>query len=433
MKTSKEIPTGKFKRTGKILKAGLKVGKNYAGYYGSKLIQSKTDREKLDEQNASDIMESLLELKGGGLKIAQMLSMEKSFLPKAYADKFSLAQFSVPPLSIPLVKKTYRKYWGKNPEDIFDTFDFEASFAASIGQVHKATLNKKQLAVKIQYPGVADSIDSDLAVIKPIAYKILRLDSEDADKYFLEVKNKLIQETDYNLELENSTLMTEACSELEGYIFPKYYPELSSERIITMDWIDGQHLPEFAMSKATQQERNKIGQKIWDLFMYQIYTLNKVHADPHPGNILITQNHDVCVLDFGCIKELPADFLAPFIELTEPGALEDDTKFENLLYTLEILKDDDSVDEKEYYYSLFRDVLGLLLRPYYVETWDFSNQDFFDEITAAGEKIAKETIFSSYRINRGSEHFIYMNRTFFGLYQLMNLIGAEINVNYNGN
>jgi len=430
MKTSKQIPAGKFKRTGKILKAGLKVGKNYAGYYGSKLFQADADREKLDEQNASDIMESLLELKGGGLKIAQMLSMEKSILPKAYADQFSLAQFSVPPLSAPLVKKTFRKYWGKNPEDIFDSFDFEASFAASIGQVHRATLDNKKLAVKIQYPGVADSIDSDLAIIKPIAYKILSLDSEDADKYFLEVKNKLIEETDYALELKNSTSMTEACSKLEGYTFPKYYPELSSDRIITMDWIDGQHLPEFAESNATQEQRNKIGQKIWDLFMYQIHTLNRVHADPHPGNILITKDHKVCVLDFGCIKELPTKFLKPFIELTKAGVLEDDIKFEKLMYTLEILRKDDTLEEKEYYFTLFRDVLGLLLKPYYSETWDFSNQKYFDDITASGEKIAKETLFSSYRINRGSEHFIYMNRTFFGLYQLMNVIGAEINVNY---
>lgn len=430
MKTSKQIPAGKFKRTGKILKAGLKVGKNYAGYYGSKLFQADTAREKLDEQNASDIMESLLELKGGGLKVAQMLSMEKSLLPKAYADQFSLAQFSVPPLSAPLVKKTFRKYWGKNPEDIFDSFNSEASFAASIGQVHRATLDDKELAVKIQYPGVADSIDSDLAIIKPIAYKILRLDAEDADKYFLEVKDKLIEETDYTLELKNSTSMTEACSDLDGYIFPKYYPELSSDRIITMDWIDGLHLPEFAESNATQEQKNDIGQKIWDLFMYQIYTLNKVHADPHPGNILITKDHKVCVLDFGCIKELPADFLKPFIKLTEAGVLEDDIKFEKLLYTLEILKEDDTLEEKEYYFNLFRDVLGLLLKPYHSETWDFSNQAFFDDITASGEKIAKETLFSSYRINRGSEHFIYMNRTFFGLYQLMNVIGAEINVNY---
>lgn len=433
MKTSKEIPKGKLRRAGKILKTGLKVGKNYAGFYGAKLFQSDTDRNKLDEQNASDIMDSLLELKGGGLKVAQMLSMEKSLLPKAYADKFSLAQFSVPPLSAPLVKKTFRKYWGKNPEELFDSFDYEATFAASIGQVHKATLKGKTLAVKIQYPGVADSIDSDLAVIKPIAYKILRLSNEEADKYFQEVKQKLLEETDYELELANSQQVTEACMHLPEYIFPKYYPELSSSRIITMDWIDGQHLPEYAASDINQEQRNRIGQKIWDLFIYQIITLGKVHADPHPGNILITPTEEVCVLDFGCIKEIPSEFLEPFIELTQPGIIEDDSRFEDLLFRLEILKEDDSPEEKEYYYALFQQMLKLLLRPYHTDSWDFSDQSYFDEITQSGEKIAKETLFSSYRVNRGSEHFIYMNRTFFGLYQLMNVLGAEIKVDFPSN
>jgi len=428
MKTSKEIPTGKLKRAGKILKTGLKVGKNYAGYFGSKLLQSEPDKDKLDEQNASDIMESLLELKGGGLKIAQLLSMEKSLLPKAYADQFSLAQFSVPPLSAPLVKKTFRKYLGKNPEDIFDSFEYNASFAASIGQVHKATLGDKTLAVKIQYPGVADSIDSDLAVIRPIAYKILRLDAADADKYFLEVKDKLIEETDYNLELRNSQKMTEACSHLDGYTFPKYYADLSSDRIITMDWIEGVHLPEFAQQDISQARRNAIGQKIWDLFMYQVLTLRSVHADPHPGNILITENDDICVLDFGCVKEIPEDFLEPFVKLTEPGMLENHKEFSALLYTLEILKEDDSPEEKNYYYDLFKYMLGLLLKPYYADRWDFSDESYFDEITSSGEKIAKEALVSSFRVNRGSEHFIYLNRTFFGLYQLMHILGAEIKV-----
>ena len=140
MKTVDKIPTSKLGRAGKLLKTGLKVGKNYAGYYGSKILGD-ADKESLDQKNAADIMDSLQQLKGGGLKVAQMLSMEKSLLPKAYLDQFSLAQFSVPPLSAPLVKKTFRKYLGKNPEDLFDSFNYQASFAASIGQVHEALLD----------------------------------------------------------------------------------------------------------------------------------------------------------------------------------------------------------------------------------------------------------------------------------------------------
>ena len=106
--------------------------------------------------------------------------MDKSVLPKEYVEKFSLSQFSVPPLSGPLISKTFKNNFGKLPLELFDTFSSEAFYAASIGQVHKATKNGKEFAVKIQYPGVAQSISSDLGLIKPFALKLLNISSKDA-------------------------------------------------------------------------------------------------------------------------------------------------------------------------------------------------------------------------------------------------------------
>lgn len=430
MKTIDRIPTSKIGRAAKMLKTGLKVGRNYAGYYGSKLLQSNVDREDLDQKNAEDIMNSLQELKGGGLKVAQMLSMEKSLLPKAYTEQFSLAQFSVPPLSAPLVRKTFRKYLGKSPEDIFDSFDYEASFAASIGQVHCAVLDGKKLAIKIQYPGVGESIKSDLAMLKPMASRLLGLNLDDAEKYFGEVQSKLIEETNYLLELKNSQDLTEACSGIAGFSFPNYYPELSTDKIITMDWVEGMHLPQYLKMNLTKENRDDLGQNIWNLFMFQIHKLRKVHADPHPGNILIKEDGDICILDFGCVKEVPNEFYDPYFKLTQPGIIDRPEEFRAVLHQLEILYADDSEEEANYYYDLFHEVLSLLLRPYQSDTWDFSNVSYFDEITSVGERMAKETLMSKYKVNRGSEHFIYINRTFFGLYQLMHMIGAEIQVPY---
>ena len=430
MKTIDKIPTSKISRAGKMLQTGLKVGKNYAGYYGSKILQGEADKNLLDQKNAADIMDSLQQLKGGGLKVAQMLSMEKSLLPKAYLDQFSLAQFSVPPLSAPLVKKTFRKYLGKNPEDLFDSFDYVASFAASIGQVHQAILNGKKLAVKIQYPGVGESIKSDLAMLKPMASKLLRLNLADADKYFGEVQDKLIEETNYILELRNSQEMTEACQHIEGFSFPRYYPEFSSERIITMDWMEGVHLSKYLEQDLRNDQKSELGQRIWDMFMFQIHQLRKVHADPHPGNILINADSDICILDFGCIKELPDSFYIPYFALTEPGIIEDRERFEQILVQLEILYPHDTEAERAHYYDLFYKVLSLLLKPFQSDTWDFSDSHFFEQISIVGEQLAKDTLTAKYKANRGSKHFIYVNRTFFGLYQLMHMIGAVIRVPY---
>ncbi|HBR53980.1 MAG TPA: ABC transporter, partial [Flavobacteriaceae bacterium] len=241
MKTIDSIPTGKVSRATQLVKTGVKVGGNYLKYYGEKLVDSSVTKDKLNQENAADIYDGLKNLKGSALKVAQMLSMEKNIMPKAYVEQFSLAQFSVPPLSAPLVRKTFHRYFGEYPEDLYDAFNANSVAAASIGQVHQATKDGKKLAVKIQYPGVAGSISSDLALVKPVAMKMFNIKGKDSDKYFKEVEGKLLEETDYVLEVEQSIQITEACGHIPHLKFPKYYKDLSNERIITMDWMDGVH------------------------------------------------------------------------------------------------------------------------------------------------------------------------------------------------
>ncbi|HZI68318.1 MAG TPA: AarF/UbiB family protein, partial [Hanamia sp.] len=162
MKTQETMPTTKVERSAKFVKTGFRIGGNYVKHYSKKLFNPELSRDELNEDNASDIYESLSQLKGSALKVAQMLSMDKNILPKAYVDKFSQSQYNAPPLSGPLIIKTFTKSFGKPPSQIFDTFNLNSVQAASIGQVHEATLNGKKLAIKVQYPGVGDSISSDL-------------------------------------------------------------------------------------------------------------------------------------------------------------------------------------------------------------------------------------------------------------------------------
>ncbi|MCU7613487.1 AarF/UbiB family protein [Chryseobacterium sp. GMJ5] len=422
MKTLDKIPTGKLERTGSLLKAGAKVGVNYIKYYGNKITKDKNEddaRKTLNEDNAADIYDSLKELKGSALKVAQMLSMEKNILPQAYVEKFSLSQFSVPPLSGALVKKTFRKYFGKNPEEIFDAFSAESVNAASIGQVHKAKKEGKNLAVKIQYPGVRESISSDLKLVKPIAMKMFNIRKEGSESYFQEVENKLFEETDYNLELQRSQHFSKECKHLPNILFPEYYPEFSCEKIITMDWMSGKHFSEFIQQKNSQEQLNKIGQTLWDFYMYQMHILKQVHADPHPGNFLVSENLNLLAIDFGCIKEIPADFYIPYFELAKKENLNNPEIFKEKLYQLEILRDDDSPKESAFFTQLFYELLELFTRPFNSEKFDFSDEGFFQEIADLGQRYAKLSDMKGMNANRGSKHFIYLNRTFFGLYNMM--------------
>lgn len=427
MKTLDKIPTSKIGRTTELVKTGAKIGANYLKYYSKKAVNPSMDRSSLDEDNATDIYDGLKSLKGSALKVAQMLSMDKSLLPGAYVEKFSLAQFSVPPLSAPLVRKTFKKYQGAFPEEIYDTFSKDSVNAASIGQVHKATKDGKELAVKIQYPGVAESIGSDLALVKPIAIKMFNLKGEDSKRYFAEVEDKLTEETDYELEVKQSVEITEACSHIPNLKFPNYYPELSSKRIITMDWMTGQHLSEFAKTEFAQETGNKLGQTLWDFYMFQMHGLKAVHADPHPGNFLISKDEELIAIDFGCIKEIVDEFYQPYFELAVPASINNPTIFKEKLFELEILRNDDSEKEITYFSALFHEMLSLFTKPFQEKTFDFADGAFWDEISSLSEKYSNDKELRKMNGNRGSKHFLYINRTFFGLYNLLHDLKATVN------
>lgn len=425
MKTLDTIPTSRLERTGSLLKAGAKVGVNYLKYYTDKISQDESQaKETLNRNNAEDIYDSLKELKGSALKVAQMLSMEKNMLPAAYVEKFSLSQFSVPPLSGALVRKTFRKYFGQNPEDLFDSFDAESVNAASIGQVHRAQKDTKQLAVKIQYPGVQQSISSDLRMVKPIAMKMFNIQKEGSEAYFNEVENKLLEETNYTLELRQSQEMAQSCAHLPNLRFPEYYPEWSSDKILTMDWLAGKHLSEWVQQNPSAEARNKVAQSLWDFYMYQLHVLKKVHADPHPGNFLVDENDTLMVIDFGCVKAIPDEFYIPYFELAKTENLQNERVFLEKLYELEILLPNDSAEEKVFFATLFKQLLELFTQPFNAEVFDFSDAAFFTKIADLAQQYAKIGNIRKMNTNRGSRHFIYVNRTFFGLYQLMFDLGG---------
>ena len=429
MKTIDKIPTSKIERTGTLLKTGVKLGGNYIKYYGKKALGTPVDKTALDEANAADIYDGLKDMKGSALKVAQMLSMDKTILPQAYVERFSLAQFSVPPLSYPLVRKTFKKYADQYPEELFKNFSKNARYAATIGQVHSANLpNGTAVAIKIQYPGVANAISSDLALVKPVAMRMFNIKSKDAEKYFKEVEQKLLEETDYNLELKRSIEVTEACAHIPNMTFPKYYPSYSNERVLVMDWIEGKHLSEFVKEQHPKEITNMLGQALWDFYMHQMHQLRQVHADPHPGNFLVTKDFKLAAIDFGCIKEIPEDFYEPYFQLAQKDSFENPTQLKERMLQLELLKPSDSEKEEKFFMDLFHEMLSLFSEPFQQETFDFGNPEFWERITSLSEKYASDKTLRKMDGNRGSKHFLYVNRTFFGLYNLLHDLKAEVEI-----
>jgi hypothetical protein len=412
---------------------GAKVGINYLKYYGKRVMAGGDDStqekhaRKLEEENASTIYETFSKLKGGPLKLAQMLSIDKNLLPTAYANQFVQAQYSVPPLSYPLVVRTFCREFGKEPLDIFDRFDREAAHGASIGQVHKASLKGLDYAIKVQYPGVAESLKSDLRVIKPIALRILGLRHRDVEKYFQEVETRLLEETDYGLELERSLHLSKASAHLPNVRFPEYHPELSSRHILSMRWIDGIPLDRFADGETSQEKRDLIGQALWDFYSHQVHDLNLFHADPHPGNFLVSDGM-LCVLDFGCTKQITKEFYRKQFRFLDPNLPKNPALLEEALRDLKVIIPSDTGKEIHQIMMLCRTWLDLLALPFRSERFNFGDPGFLKSIYDLGEENRKADNLRTMKGERGSPDTIYVNRAFFGLYSLLGRLRAQVSI-----
>ena len=430
MKEFEKIPVTKVQRATKFITTGAKIGGNYLKHYSKKLVNPDLSRNQLHEDNATDIYNSLSELKGSALKVAQMLSMDKNLLPQAYQQKFAMAQYSAPPLSYPLVVKTFQKYFGKGPEQIYETFTHKAMNAASMGQVHQATLKGKKLAVKIQYPGVADSVKSDLAMVKPIALSMFKLNPVEYDEFIQEVELRMMEETDYVLELQRSVELSHKTNHLKNIIFPKYYPELSSPKILVMDWLDGKPLGEVLSKPLPNGAGEKLGQAMWDFYHFQMHQIKAVHADPHPGNFIITADYQLGIIDFGCVKVIPEDFYKIYFRLMDADLLTDKKKRDEVFYKLHFIYPDDSAKDKAFFTSLFSKLVELLARPFRSEVFDFADNAYFETLFSFGEEISNMKELRQSKKARGVRDAVYINRTYFGLYNLLHDLKAKIKTVY---
>lgn len=425
MQSQDSVIRSKVGRAAKLVGTGAKIGGNYLKYYAKKVAMGKEDKESLHEDNAQDIYQSLSQLKGSALKVAQMLSMDKAVLPKAYTQKFALSQYSAPPMSGPLVMKTYKSAFGHYPSQDFDHFDTQSLAAASIGQVHVAEKAGKKYAVKIQYPGVADSIKSDLKLVKPVANAMFGLPEKEMQKYFEEVEEKLMEETRYDLELQRGQKLAAACAHLEHVEFPRYYPQWSTSKILVMDLLEGKHLAEYLQTQPSQEEKNQVAQALWDFYEYQLHELRSIHADPHPGNFLFTDKATVGVIDFGCIKEVPDDFYRSYFPLLIPEVQENPERIDGLMRGIEMIFPGDSPSLQQELTEAFLRMTRLLSRPFQQSEFHFT-QSYLDEIYEEGERIYQLPEVRKPTQPRGSKHALYVNRTYFGIYSLMADLNASV-------
>ncbi len=423
-------PGGARERGLTAAKAGVKMGRNYARYLSRRAVGASREdaRGELHARNAEDLFGELSKLRGTALKMAQGLSMEPGVLPEQFSEILARAQYEVPAMGPALVHRLVTQALGAPPESVFAEFSTRASAAASLGQVHQARLKDgTRVVVKVQYPNVRESVDSDLRLVRGLAGRFL--DKEAIDPYLGEVRDRMMEETDYRLEGNN---IEEFATRFEGsrIVTPRWIPELTTERVLTMTQLDGLHLKEWLATGPTQEQRDQYGQLLWDAIHEQVAgTSLRVHADAHPGNFLFREDGRLGLLDFGCIKTFPLTFRDGLVRLYHARMDADQDGLLRAYAELEMLPPDMEDDGRTYLLTVL-DQLGAIIESLYQpESYDFGADRLLDQFQAI---IPQLTGREAYKHRRpvGSQHFVFVNRLLAGMLSILTQLEARIETRY---
>ena len=308
----------------KQIKRYAQVG-GVVGKLATKLASQKYLGVKLDkEKHALEIREALGGIKGPLMKVAQLSATIPDLLPDEYTKELMHLQSNAPPMGWLFVKRRMATElssdWLKN----FKEFDKEATRAASLGQVHKAVLNNSEkVACKLQYPDMQSAIEADLRQLKLLFQLYERYDSAiSTSDIYDELSERLYEELDYRREAQNMQLYRYMLADESCVVVPQHRPELSTERLLTMNWLDGTRLMPFLDTNPDQDTRNKIAKHMFRVWYVPFYYYGVIHGDPHLGNYSIASDHRINLMDFGSIRLFRPEFVAGVIELYK--ALRDD-------------------------------------------------------------------------------------------------------------
>lgn len=275
-------------------------------YLGVKIERGKHSRE---------LTEALGGLKGPLMKVAQMLATIPDAVPKEYADQLRLLQADAPAMGWSFVKRRMRSELGRDWQSRFADFEHDATAAASLGQVHKARLHDgRMVACKLQYPDMQSAVEADLRQLKLILGIFERYDSAvSTAEVFHEISNRLREELDYELEARHEAMYAEMLGNEAGVSVPEIVDELSTGRLLTSAWLDGEKILSFIESHADQ--RNAVAMNMFRAWYVPLYSYGVIHGDPHLGNYTVRPDNGINLLDYGCIRVFPPTFVQGVLDL----------------------------------------------------------------------------------------------------------------------
>lgn len=301
------------------------VGGIAARVAGERYLGLKTDKSA----HAEDLKAVLGGLKGPMMKVAQLLSTIPDALPEEYARELSQLQSNAPPMGWPFVRRRMSTELGPAWQSRFSAFGQEAAAAASLGQVHRATLpDGREVACKLQYPDMPSVVEADLRQLRLAMGIYARMDSSiQSDDVYAELSERLREELDYEREAAHMRLYRLMLAGEPEIRVPEPVPELTTKRLLTMTWLEGRAIQSRIDEDPPQEERDAYARVLFRAWYVPFYHYGVIHGDPHLGNYQIRSDlHGINLLDFGTIRVFPPHFVTAVVRLYEAVRDGDDDK-----------------------------------------------------------------------------------------------------------
>ena len=416
----------RWRRNSRLARLGAKIGLAHAGTSARKIFASTQRREELSRareiKTAQQVADELGNMKGALMKLGQMASYLDDGLPEPLRVALSQLQSQAPPMSVELVRQEVERELGASLETVFVAFDEEPIAAASIGQVHRAILRtpdgEKAVAVKVQYPGVAEAIDADIKTADLLGTLLaFGFKSLNPEEMVLEIKDRLREELDYDNEARNQQLFADF---YEGHPFihvPQVFHEYSTAKVLITELVSGHSFAD--VLTWPQPERDRAGEAIFRFVFRSLYRFRAFNGDPHPGNYIFHRDGRVTFLDFGLIKHFTVEEMNMFQSMVTAAVLDHDMeKYRQVIEDAGMFQKDApfTTEEAGDYFAHFYEPV----RESRTMTWD----------SAYASSIVRHTFDRSSPIAQYAtvpRSFVFIQRINLGLYALLGQLGSTGN------
>ena len=359
--------TTRIARTADVARIGTKAGGSYAMHRARRAFASAERKEELDAahqlRTAEQVADALGHMKGALTTVGQMASYLDQGLPEPIREQLAQLQAGAPPMAPELAAQVVQEELGAAPTRVFDTWDPVPFAAASIGQVHRAiTTDGRAVAVKVQYPGVDEAIEADLANAGLLVQIIsMVFPGVEPEPIVEELKLRLREELDYELEADNQQLFVDYYRDHPFISIPPVVHDLSSRRVLTTELAEGARWAE--LLTWSQDEKDLAAEAIHRFVFGSLYRFGAFNGDPHPGNYLFNPGGRVTFLDFGLVKRFTPEEIAQLARMSETFAVERNmVEFRKVVSETGFLKQHERFSDEQ-------------IEDYFAHFWDFVLRD----------------------------------------------------------